>query len=163
MTISRRPMSQVAWVTDDLDATEAALGPQFGITAWTRMGDIHFGPESCTYRGEPADFVAAVSLAYSGDLQLELIQPISGESIYSKHLREHGPGLHHTCFEVDDIDVAVAESVRDGWECVQRGSMSGLMEFAYLVKPGTGASCIELCRIGDDLKAMFAAMKGTKP
>lgn len=153
-------MTQVAWVTDDLEATEASLGAQFGVGAWTRMGEVHFGPDTCTYRGAPADFVAAVSLAYSGDLQLELIQPVRGESIYSEHLRELGPGLHHTCFEVDDIDAAVDASIADGWQCVQRGSMSGLMEFAYLTKDGSGASCIELCRIGDDLKAMFAAMKG---
>lgn len=159
MTISRGPITQVAWVTDDLDATEAAVGRQFGVTAWARMGAIHFGPDTCTYRGAPADFVAAVSLAYSGDLQLELIQPVSGESIYAEHLRDHGPGLHHTCFEVDDIDAAVERSIEHGWDCVQRGSMAGLMEFAYLAKEGSGASCIELCRIGDDLKAMFAAMK----
>jgi len=161
MTISDAPMIQVAWVTDDLDATEAALGSQFGVSAWTRMGEVHFGPDTCTYRGAPADFVAMVSLAYSGDLQLELIQPVSGQSIYSEHLRDHGPGLHHTCFEVEDIDVAVGRAAADGWECVQRGSMSGLMEFAYLQKAGSGASCIELCRIGDDLKAMFSAMKGS--
>ena len=163
MTISDRPMVQVAWVTDDIEATERALGTQFGVTAWTRMGDVHFGPETCTYRGEPADFVAKVSLAYSGDMQLELIEPVEGESIYSEHLRAHGPGLHHTCFEVDDIDVAVDAALDDGWECVQRGSMSGLMEFAYLERAGSGASTIELCRIGDDLKAMFAAMKGGTP
>ncbi|MGN6721479.1 MAG: VOC family protein [Marmoricola sp.] len=160
MTISHGPMTQVAWVTDDLEATEAALGGQFGITKWTRMGDVHFGPETCTYRGKPADFHALVSLAYSGDLQLELIQPVSGDSIYTEHLERKGPGLHHTCFEVDDVDAAVDEAVADGWECVQRGSMSGLMEFAYLEREGVGTSCIELCRIGDDLKAMFAAMKG---
>lgn len=160
MTISDRPMVQVAWVTDDLEATEKALGSQFGVTAWTRMGDVHFGPETCTYRGRPADFHALVSLAYSGELQLELIQPVSGESIYSEHLRAHGPGLHHTCFDVDDIDVAVDAASADGWECVQRGSMAGLMEFAYLERPGSGTSTIELCRIGDDLRTMFAAMKG---
>ena len=81
MRISEGPITQVAWVTDDIAATEAAIGSQFGITQWTSMGDIHFGPETCTYRGEPADFVAKVSLAYSGDLQLELIQPVSGDSV----------------------------------------------------------------------------------
>lgn len=160
MTISDGPVTQVAWVTDDIARTESVLGSQFGVSAWTRMGDVHFGPETCTYRGEPADFTAQVSLAYSGDLQLELIQPVSGESIYSEHLREHGPGLHHTCFEVDDVDAAISAAVADGWDCVQRGSMGGLMEFAYLEREGSGTSCVELCRIGEDLKAMFAAMKG---
>ncbi|HWU31340.1 MAG TPA: VOC family protein, partial [Marmoricola sp.] len=116
------------------------------------------GPDTCVYRGQPADFVAKVSLAYSGDLQLELIQPVSGESIYTEYLGKHGSGLHHTCFEVDDIEVAIRNAVADGWKCVQQGSMAGLMEFAYLERPGQ--SCIELARIGDDLKAMYAAMKG---
>lgn len=160
MRISAGPMTQVAWVTDDLDATEFALSAQFGVTRWTQMGEVHFGPDSCTYRGEPADFHALVSLGYSGDLQLELIQPVRGDSIYTEHLRDHGPGLHHTCFEVDDMAVALREADADGWTCIQQGSMAGLMEFAYLEKPGSGTSIIELARISDDLQAMYAAMKG---
>lgn len=158
MKISDGPMVQVAWVTDDIEASEAAIGAQFGVTTWTSMGDVHFGPEACTYRDQPADFHALVSLAYSGDMQLELIQPVSGASIYTEHLEKHGTGLHHTCFEVDDIDVAVNTAVDDGWECVQRGSMAGMMKFAYVERPGS--ACVELAEIGDDLKAMYAAMKG---
>src|SRR5688572_1869099 len=95
------PITQVAWVTDDLDATESVLGALVGAGGWTRMPDIRFGPDTCTYRGRPADFVADISLAYSGDLQLELIRPVFGESIYTEHLERHGAGLHHVCVEVD--------------------------------------------------------------
>jgi 4-hydroxyphenylpyruvate dioxygenase-like putative hemolysin len=153
-------MNQVAWVAGDLDATEAALGPQFGVTAWTRLPDIRFGPETCTFRGKPADFTAHVSLAYSGDLQLELIQPVSGESLYSEHLTAHGPGLHHTCFEVTDMAAAVAAATAAGIEVVQAGSMAGGgMQFAYLDASSAGASYVELAWIRDDMRAFFEALK----
>lgn len=158
--ITSGPMCQVAWVTDDLDRTEQALGAMYGVTAWTRLPAIHFGPETCTFRGAPADFVADISLAYSGDLQLELIRPVNGQSLYSEYLALHGAGLHHTCFEVEDMAVAVAMATAAGIDVVQTGSMAdGAMEFAYLDLSGEGGSHVELARFSDDMRAFFEAIK----
>ena len=60
MSTSVRTPVQIAWVTRDLDATETALTALLGARKWVRMPDVHFGPESCTYRGAPADYVAAL-------------------------------------------------------------------------------------------------------
>ena len=38
-----------------------------------------------------------------GDSEVELVQPSEEESGISKFLHERGPGLHHMCFEVEDI------------------------------------------------------------
>jgi len=154
------PIMQVAWVTDDLDATEAALSAMFGVTRWTRLPDIRFGPDACTYRGRPADFVADISMAYSGDLQLELIRPVSGVSIYTEHLERHGAGLHHVCVEVDDMAGAVAAVRAAGHEIVQEGSMGGgAMEFAYVDTAAAGASYVELARIGPELRGFYDTMR----
>ena len=69
---------QIAWVTRDLDATEKALTTLLGAKKWIRMPGVHFAPDTCTFRGQPADFVADISLSYAGDTQLELIAPVSG-------------------------------------------------------------------------------------
>lgn len=156
------PITQVAWVTDDLDSTERALGAMFGPSGWTRMPDIRFGPGTCTYRGRPADFVADISLAYSGDLQLELIRPVSGKSIYTEHLERHGTGLHHVCVEVDDMAAAVETARAAGHEVVQEGSMgAGLMEFAYVEAPVAGASYVELARVGPELHAFYDTLRSS--
>jgi catechol 2,3-dioxygenase-like lactoylglutathione lyase family enzyme len=156
------PITQVAWVTDDLDATEGALSAMFGLSGWTRLPDIRFGPDTCTYRGRPADFVADISLAYSGDLQLELIRPVSGESIYTEHLERHGAGLHHVCVEVDDLAGAVAAARAAGHEIVQEGSMAdGAMEFAYVDTAAAGASYVELARIGPELRAFYETLRSS--
>ena len=147
---------QIAWVTRDLDATEKALTTLLGAKKWIRMPGVHFGPETCTYRGGPADFVADISLSYAGDTQLELIAPVSGESIYTEFLNSAGPGLHHVCIEVDDVERAVSER---GAEVVQRGVMPGGVEFAYVTAADAGVPYIEIAYIPSEIRAFFDYIK----
>ena len=158
--IASGPVTQIAWVTDDIEATEKFLSVGFGAGHWTRMNDIHFAPEDCTLRGEPADFTIHVSIVYVGDLQLEVIQPVSGDSIYAEFLERNGPGLHHVCFDVEDMDEALAGVAELGLTVHQAGSMmGGAMDFAYVDGSAAGAPYIELARIGDDMKAIFDSIK----
>jgi catechol 2,3-dioxygenase-like lactoylglutathione lyase family enzyme len=145
---------QIAWVTKDLDATENALTSLLGARKWVRVPDVHFGPDTCTYRGQPADFVAHISFSYAGDTQLELIAPVSGESVYSEFLDRAGPGLHHICIEVDDVDEAVS-----GAEVVARGLMPGGMEFAYVTAEAAGVPYIEIAHIPQEIRAFFDYIK----
>ncbi|SEH78831.1 Glyoxalase/Bleomycin resistance protein/Dioxygenase superfamily protein [Mycolicibacterium rutilum] len=147
---------QIAWVTRDLDATEGALTSLLGAKKWVRMPGVHFGPETCTYRGEPADFVADISLSYAGATQLEVIAPGPGASVYTEFLDACGPGLHHVCVEVDDVAAALSE--RDA-EVVARGVMPGGMEFAYVSAPAAGVPYLELAHIPDEIKSFFDYIK----
>jgi catechol 2,3-dioxygenase-like lactoylglutathione lyase family enzyme len=147
---------QIAWVTHDLDATETTLTALLGAKKWVRMAGVHFGPEACTYRGEPADFVADISLSYAGDTQLELIAPVSGESIYTEFLDRCGPGLHHICIEADDVQAALDEH---DVEVVQRGVMPGGMEFAYVSAAQAGVPYLEIAHISPEIRAFFDYVK----
>jgi hypothetical protein len=147
---------QIAWVTPDLDATEKALPTLLGAKKWIRMAAVHFGPDACTYRGRPADFVADIALSYAGDTQLELIAPVRGVSIYTEFLDRAGPGLHHICVEVDDVERALAER---NAEVVQRGLMPGGMEFAYVSAEGAGVPYIEIAHIPPEIRAFFDYVK----
>lgn len=145
---------QIAWVATDLEATESALTAVLGAKKWIRVPGVHFGPDICTYRGNPADFVADISFSYAGDTQLELIAPVSGESVYSEFLDRSGPGLHHICREVDDVDEAVA-----GLEVVQRGTMPGGMEFAYVSAEAAGVPYIEIAHLSPEIRAFYDYLK----
>jgi catechol 2,3-dioxygenase-like lactoylglutathione lyase family enzyme len=167
MTIASGPVIQVCWVVEDIEAAEAFHSEHFGVGRWTRLPDVRFGPDEATYRGAPADFTAHVSLGYAGDLQLELIQPVAGESIYSEFLDRTGPpgswshgGLHHICFETDDLDAAIGRATDAGLEIVQQGVMAGgLMSFAYVDGARWGAPYVEIVQLTDDMRAFFAAIK----
>ena len=146
--------AQIAWVTTDLTATEEALTTLLGAKKWIRVPSVHFGPDSCTYRGRPADFVASISFSYAGDTQLELISPVSGESVYTEFLDRAGPGLHHICVEADDVDAAVGTA-----EVLQRGVMPGGMEFAYVTAEAAGVPYIEIAHIPSEIRAFFDYVK----
>jgi catechol 2,3-dioxygenase-like lactoylglutathione lyase family enzyme len=166
VSIASGPVIQICWVTDDIETTERLLSEQFGVAAWTRIPDVRFGPETTTLRGEPVDCMLHVSLGYAGDLQLELIQPVSGPSIHREFLDVHGAGLHHVCFAVDDVEVACAAAEAAGVPVLMRGSMmDGEIEFAYIdssvVDDGSagGAPYVELARIGPQMRAFYDAVK----
>ncbi|MCZ4499800.1 MAG: lactoylglutathione lyase [Marmoricola sp.] len=162
MTIATGPVTQLCWVTEDIAATEQFLSTNFGVVNWTRLPDIHFGPDTCTLHGRPADFTVHVSLGYLGDLQLEIIQPVSGESIYTEFLASSPPGLHHLCFEVEDMSAALERAAAAGVEVVQAGSMmGGGMEFAYVDGSAHGVPYVELAYLGEDIRAFYEAIKAS--
>ena len=160
--IASGPVTQLCWVTDDIEATETLLTGQFGTGAWTRIPDVRFDADTTTLRGEPVEFSAHISLGYSGDLQLELIQPVSGPTIHAEFLERHGPGLHHICFEVDDVEAACAAAEEAGVPVLMRGAMmSGEIEFAYVDGSAAGAPYVELARIGPLMREFYEAVKAT--
>jgi len=162
MTLPVQSPTQIAWVTPDLDATETALTGLLGVRKWVRIPDVHFAPETCSYRGAPADFVASISLSYLGNMQLELISPVRGENIYSEFLRESPPGLHHICVEVDSperLDDALAEAADRGAATVQRGVMPGGIEFAYVSAPQAAVPFLEFAYVSPEMRAFYDYIK----
>ncbi|MFC9997595.1 VOC family protein [Nocardia sp. NPDC127526] len=159
MSVAGGPVTQIAWVVADVGSAETYLGATMGAGAWTRMPEVHFGPETCTYRGQPADFTAHISLAYQGDTQLELIQPVRGTSIYTEFLERSGPGLHHLCLEPADFDAALKDAAAQGIEIVQQGDMGGQMRFAYLDGAAAGVPFLELAEIGPNMRMFFDQIK----
>jgi hypothetical protein len=159
MSLAGHTPVQIAWVTRDLDATETALTGLLGAKKWIRLSGVRFGPDSCTYRGQPADFVADIALSYAGDTQLELISPVAGESIYAEFLRDRGAGLHHICVETDDMDAAVKQATDTGAAVVQRGVMPGGMEFAYVSVADAGVPYLEIAHITPQIRDFFDYIK----
>jgi catechol 2,3-dioxygenase-like lactoylglutathione lyase family enzyme len=153
---------QIAWVTDDQEATAQALTTLLGARRWVRMPGVHFGPDTCRLRGQPADFVADVALSYAGDTQLELVTPVRGDSIYAEFLERHGPGLHHVCTEAADeqaFEAAVRAAQDHGAELVCDGIMPGGMRFAYVTAAHVGVPYLEIAHLSGDIRSFFDYVK----
>ena len=153
---------QIAWVTRELAATEATLSGLLGAKKWIRMPAVHFGPDTCTHRGRPADFVADISLSYAGDTQLELIEPVSGVGVYSEFLEHSGPGLHHVCKAAADEQefTAMCERAQQGGTpIITQGTMPGGMRFAYVSAPEAGVPYLEFAYVPPDIQKFFDYVK----
>lgn len=154
--------TQIAWVTTDLERTETALTGLLGVKKWVRIPDVHFAPDACSYLGKPADFVASISLSYLGDMQLELIEPVRGDNIYSDFLRDSGPGLHHICIEAESpeqFDAALVEAADMGAKVVQQGVMPGGIQFAYVSAAQAAVPFVEIAYISPEMRAFYDYIK----
>jgi catechol 2,3-dioxygenase-like lactoylglutathione lyase family enzyme len=137
---------QCALVVHDLDASVRRFVDQLGIGPWTgyRLGPPRL--QEMLYAGESVEFTFRHALAWDGEMQFELIEPIEGPSIFADHLAAHGEGLHHIGKYVPDHPAAVAEVLAAGFTPLQsaRGfGAEGDGAFAYFQPPG-GATIIEI-------------------
>lgn len=60
-----------------------------------------------------------------GDVLLELLAPIGEEGIMAKFLEKRGEGIHHICYEVEDIYAASEELEAKGIGLVNREPREG--------------------------------------
>lgn len=78
--------------------------------------------------------VSALFIAV-GDSNLELLEPQGEDSNVGKFLARRGEGLHHLCFEVDDIEASLEEFSRQGAELIDAkprpGAGGHLVAFFY--------------------------------
>jgi hypothetical protein len=98
------------------------------------------------YRGEPTDARIAVAITYSGDLQVELIQPLDDHpSPYRDFRAEYGSGLHHVAHFTDDYDAALAVySSRGLIPYFQGHGLTADQRFSYFESPSHGGTVNEL-------------------
>lgn len=73
-----------------------------------------------------ADMKLRVAKVKAGESVLELLEPLEGEAVISKFLAERGEGIHHVCFEVEDVRAATQELRERGyaplWSEPRRGA-----------------------------------------
>jgi catechol 2,3-dioxygenase-like lactoylglutathione lyase family enzyme len=130
---------QVAIVVKDLQMVAKNYWDILGIGPW----DIYEWEAPLVYdrnyHGKPAWARERIAMAQVGALQLELVQPVEGDSIYQDYLLEHGEGLHHINFLVDDLDETVEIFAKQGFPSLQsahRGPTEHKGGYNYIdVKP----------------------------
>ena len=98
-------LNHLALVVDDLEESLGFWRDDIGLPA---------GGQAQTIDDEEVK-IAFLDL---GDARLELIQPITTDSGVAKYLRKRGPGLHHICLQVQDIDAKIAELLDKGCQMI---------------------------------------------
>ena len=113
--------SQVAWVVNDIQTTEKFFRDVFGITHFVKLENLLSQDLEGTYYGKPANFEFHLYLAYSGESMIELIQPVSGQSMYQDFLEQKpSGGIQHIAFmlPVADLDKAISELTDKGYPII---------------------------------------------
>jgi catechol 2,3-dioxygenase-like lactoylglutathione lyase family enzyme len=114
---------QIGIVVPDLEQATRHLTVLFGIGPF-RFVEWPNRPESkYHFHGKEEHIKIRQAFAQAGPLELELIQPLEGErNAYFQFLKEHGGGIHHILFEVEDMDDVVRKLSPEGVEVLQAGT-----------------------------------------
>ena len=116
-------LDQIGIVVNDLHAFTQELSRLFGIGPfrifeWPLEG---VDPQA-TYHGQPANYRLLLAFVTVGKIQLEIVQPLEGQNIYSDFLRDHGPGLHHFRLTIPGFEKGVEALIGAGIENIASGT-----------------------------------------
>ncbi len=86
-----------------------------------------------------------------GESNIELLEPTDDSSGVARYLEKKGPGLHHICLEVDDIEAALQQLREAGVQLIDEEPRSGHdgVRLAFIHPKATGGTLIELYQIPD--------------
>ena len=116
-----RDINQVAIAVRDIEETVENYWRILGIGPWEIRDWEYPIVYDRTYKGKPAWAREKLAHAFIGNVDLELVQYIDGESTYKDWINEHGEGLHHLRFFVDDVDKAAETFNELGFSSLQSG------------------------------------------
>lgn len=94
---------------------------------------------------EEADGATIVSLDLGGP-EVELLEPRSPDGPIAKFLAKRGPGIHHVCYRVPDLDAALTACRRAGYRLVDEVPRTGAAghRIAFLHPKSTSGILLEL-------------------
>jgi hypothetical protein len=96
-------------VVRDVEKSAKKYWQVFGLGPWTLADRQAPGIVLHDRILDHTPFSVRSGIANIGDLQIELLQPLSGQSSYAEFLGKYGNGIHHLSFGyVEDADEMVA-------------------------------------------------------
>jgi methylmalonyl-CoA/ethylmalonyl-CoA epimerase len=140
--IKVKRIDHVAIAVGDRDRAAESLMTLFGLCAGARehvaeqKTDVAF-----LHAGAPDDTNTAQAGA-----AVEIIAPAGNPSL-ERFITRRGPGLHHVCFEVDDLPGALATLKAAGVQLIDEAPRLGARGHmvAFLHPASTGGVLFELC------------------
>ena len=73
-----------------------------------------------------------IKVVQIGPIQIQLIQPGEGKSLYKEFLEKKGEGVYHLGFVVDDVNGSEAELRKLGLEVLSSGRREDRSGFSYM-------------------------------
>lgn len=104
------PISHIGTIVKDVKKTAEFYTTVFGIGPWEFV-EFDMGKEADYFfsYGEPAAPHFKAALYYSGDVFIELVEVVKGETCHTKHFADHGEGFQHLCFVVENMKEILAK------------------------------------------------------
>ena len=125
-------IDHLAVVVEDIEASLAFWRDALGLD----VSDLKDVPEES----------ARVAFLPVGDSKIELVQPTDAGTGLARYLAKRGPGLHHICLEVSDIESMLGSLKEKGVRLIneQPRVKAGGVKYAFIHPESTQGVLVEL-------------------
>jgi catechol 2,3-dioxygenase-like lactoylglutathione lyase family enzyme len=120
-------VAQVGIIVQDIERTGERYCQIFGVPKPPVIITDTPDKARTSYRGGPTDARAKLMFFDMGQVQIELIEPIGGPSIWQEHLDKYGESVHHIAFWVKDSQGVLHFLAEHGVTEAQHGYFEGGM------------------------------------
>ncbi len=118
-----KKLNHVSIAVDDLDQALAFYHDVLGL--------------ELTRRVRLEDRQLDIAFLRVGETELELITPLSADNTVARFLERRGQGLHHICFEVDDVAAEMRTLSARGAEFVESEPHPGAVGLVSFIHPSS--------------------------
>jgi methylmalonyl-CoA/ethylmalonyl-CoA epimerase len=123
--ITSKKIAQVAIVVKDIDKARNAWAQVLGV----KVPEVSIAESNSSrptlFRGVRSDAKARLAFIEMENLQVELIQPLGGKSIWQEFLDKNGEGIQHIAFTVKNINGIEKQFELQGMPTIQSGGWDG--------------------------------------
>ena len=138
--LSLPDLSQVGMVVHDMDRTMQYFTETLGLGPFVVPEVTYHDKQYC---GKLVDSTWKMGFCSLGTVELEIIEPCTGPTVYHDFLKEKGPGIHHIGFDVPNMDEILCQCQQMGIDVIQMGrTQTG--GFAYLDTEKIGGVTLEI-------------------
>lgn len=151
------PVMQIAYVVEDIDSAVAhwnklGVGPFF-ITRHPKYAQQ-------TYRGTPTDCDISAAFAFTGELQIELVQQHNdAPSPFKEYVDAQGFGMQHMGVLTEDLEADTATLTSQGFAPFHRMISAIGVETVFFNSDQAGGTVLELIKQTPEVQAGFSYMK----
>jgi len=121
-------VDQLGFVFKDIEKHAKILENLFNIPKFTFLPPFS---NMVKLRGKEISTTTKIGFSRNFNTQIELIQPIEGESLYKEFVDQGREGLHHISLFIEDLQLYIDQFQRFGYEVIYSGQI-GKRVWAYL-------------------------------
>lgn len=137
-------IDQLGYVYKDIEKQVKIMENLYGVSKFVVFDPVDV---KVNYRGVDKTIRMRAGFGTLYDTQIELLQPVEGESMYNEFLNQGREGFHHILYIVEDLEAVIEKYKEENISVIQSGRlMSG--SYAYMDTEETLGMIIEFAQRG---------------
>ena len=130
-------MHHVGFIVRDMDKA---------IKLYETLGAVTLGPEA-VLKVESKGGEMRIRSVQMGSIQIEFIMPVKGDTMQGQYLKEHGEGIQHMAYTVDNLDKEVDQLMVRGLKPMFKKDLPNGSRYAYFKTGSPGDVRLELIQL----------------